>query len=120
MTRLNRGEKLHFQRPAVDVMFNSIKESKARQVIAVLLTGMGKDGAEGMLKLRQSGATTIVQNRDTCVVYGMPREAELLGAVKFSLPLGEIAEKLVKLSASSGRSELEATSASLNLKSATT
>lgn len=96
--RTHEGPKVHFQRPSVDVLFDSVSTSKVRRVIAVLLTGMGCDGAQGMLKIRSAGGTTIAQNKDTCVVYGMPREAELLNAVNFSLPITKIPEKLVELS----------------------
>lgn len=98
--RTHSGPKVHFQRPSVDVLFDSVTTSKVKRVIAVILTGMGCDGAQGMLKIKSAGGVTIAQNKDTCVVYGMPREAELLNAVDFSLPISKIPEKLVELSES--------------------
>ena len=65
-------------------------------MIACLLTGMGKDGAQGMLEIRQAGGYTVAQNEATCVVYGMPREAVAIGGAEDILPLGEIAEALLQ------------------------
>jgi two-component system chemotaxis response regulator CheB len=88
---LNAGPPVHHQRPAVDVLFDSVvKTGAGAQALAVLLTGMGSDGAAGMLKLREAGAVTIAQNEETCVVFGMPREAIRLGAVQYTLPLPAI------------------------------
>ncbi len=83
------------QRPSVNVLFQSL-EDKAQNVVAVLLTGMGKDGATGLLALRQKGARTIGQNQATSLVYGMPREAKLLGAVEAELPLEKIAPQALE------------------------
>lgn len=85
------------QRPAVDVLFHSAANLIGRQVIAVLLTGMGSDGAQGMLALRRAGARTIAQDEATCAVYGMPREAARLGAAEFILPLPRIADQIMQL-----------------------
>ena len=83
---LHQGPMLHHVRPAVDVMFESAVDA-GKNALAVLLTGMGRDGAAGMKKLKLAGATTIAQNEDSCVVYGMPRAAVELGAVDRVLPL---------------------------------
>ena len=83
---LQQGPMIHHVRPAVDVMFESAV-SAGKNALAVLLTGMGRDGAEGMKKLRLAGAATIAQNEDSCVVYGMPRAAVELGVVDRVLPL---------------------------------
>jgi two-component system chemotaxis response regulator CheB len=83
---LQQGPMLHHVRPAVDVMFESAV-SAGRNALAVLLTGMGRDGADGMKKLKTAGATTLAQNEDSCVVYGMPRAAVELGVVDRVLPL---------------------------------
>jgi two-component system chemotaxis response regulator CheB len=83
---LQQGPMLHHVRPAVDVMFESAV-SAGKNAVAALLTGMGRDGAEGMKKLKLAGATTIAQNEDSCVVYGMPRAAVELGVVDRVLPL---------------------------------
>ena len=67
-------------RPSVDVLFHSAAEVAGRHALGVLLTGMGKDGAEGLLAMRNAGAWTVAQDEATCVVYGMPREAARIGA----------------------------------------
>ncbi len=97
VAELNEGPQVHHQRPAVDILFDSAAKAGAgphSQV--VLLTGMGADGARGMLVLRQAGATTIAQNEETCVVFGMPREAIRMGAAQKVLPLGHIAAEIVR------------------------
>jgi two-component system chemotaxis response regulator CheB len=83
---LQRGPMVHHVRPAVDVMFESAVGA-GKNALAVLLTGMGRDGAAGMKKLKMAGAATLAQNEETCVVYGMPRAAVELGAVDRVLPL---------------------------------
>ncbi len=77
--------------PSVDVLFNSVVKACGRHAVGVILTGMGKDGAAGLKALKDLGATTIGQDEDTCVVYGMPRAAFERGAVSKQLPLGNIA-----------------------------
>jgi len=93
---LSRGEPVNRHRPSVDVLFRSAAAQVAAGTVAVLLTGMGKDGAQGLLELRQAGAWTIAQDRDSCVVYGMPREAAALGAACEVLPLHAIAARIVQ------------------------
>ncbi len=83
---LQQGPMIHHVRPAVDVLFNSATCAGAH-ALAVLLTGMGSDGAQGMKALKAAGATTLAQNEATCIVYGMPRAAVELGAVDRVLPL---------------------------------
>jgi two-component system chemotaxis response regulator CheB len=78
-TRLTDGPPVHHQRPAVDVMFHSLARLKGVAIVAVLLTGMGADGADGMVALRAAGAETIAEDEHSCVVFGMPREAILRG-----------------------------------------
>jgi two-component system chemotaxis response regulator CheB len=93
--RLTEGPPVHHQRPAVDVMFDSaVKSGVGSHALAIILTGMGADGAEGMLHLRNGGAATLAQNEETCVVFGMPREAIRRGAVQHTLPLGNIAQHI--------------------------
>ncbi|MBL9128044.1 MAG: chemotaxis response regulator protein-glutamate methylesterase, partial [Verrucomicrobiales bacterium] len=94
--RLNRGPMLHHTRPAVDVLFGSASTCPGARVTAVILTGMGCDGALGMKKLRDGGAVTIAQNEETCMVYGMPRAAVEMGVVDRVLPLGRIAGAVVQ------------------------
>lgn len=88
-------EKVSGHCPSVDVLFSSVAEAAGRNAVAALLTGMGADGAEGMLKLKQAGAFTIGQNEESCVVYGMPAVAQKIGAVTIQLPLEKIAEQIV-------------------------
>jgi two-component system chemotaxis response regulator CheB len=95
------GPRVCYQRPSVDVLFSSVAEAAGAEAVGVLLTGMGNDGAQGLLRMRQAGARTIAQNEATCVVYGMPREAVALGAAAQVLPLTAIAEAML---ASRGRS----------------
>ena len=83
-------------RPSVDVFFKSVAQYWQRQGTAILLTGMGKDGAEGLNVLKQKGWHTIAQNQQTCVVYGMPKAAVDIGAVVESLPIEAIASTLIK------------------------
>ncbi|SNT10079.1 protein-glutamate methylesterase/protein-glutamine glutaminase [Tropicimonas sediminicola] len=94
--------KVNGHRPSVDYLFHSAA-AVAPQVVPVLLTGMGRDGAEGMLTLRQAGATSIAQDRDSCVVFGMPRVAAELGAASRVLPLGRIADAILEETSGPGR-----------------
>jgi two-component system, chemotaxis family, protein-glutamate methylesterase/glutaminase len=84
------GPRVCYQRPSVDVLFHSVAEAAGSNAVGVLLTGMGSDGAQGLLRMRQAGAHTIAQDEATCVVFGMPREAIRLGAAVQVLPLGSI------------------------------
>ncbi|MFN8057658.1 MAG: chemotaxis response regulator protein-glutamate methylesterase [Vicinamibacterales bacterium] len=73
--RLTQGPPVHHQRPAVDVMFNSLAKVAGMPIVAMVLTGMGADGADGLVALRQAGAQTIAEAEESCVVFGMPKEA---------------------------------------------
>ena len=86
-TGLEHGAAVHYQRPAVDTLFYSAARLRAVRIVALLLTGMGSDGADGMLALRKAGATTIVQDEQSCVVFGMPAEAIARGAATHVAPL---------------------------------
>ena len=94
--RIIQTEKVNRHRPAVDVMFNSILDSYGSKVVAVMLTGMGADGANGMLRLKQAGAITYVQDQATSVVWGMPQAAFNIGAVDEVLPLQNISQQMLK------------------------
>lgn len=94
--RIIQTERINRHRPAVDVMFESILSMYGSSVVAVMLTGMGNDGAHGMLKLKQAGAITYAQDEATSVVWGMPQAAYKLGAVDELLPLSKITEKMLK------------------------
>jgi hypothetical protein len=83
------GPRVHHQRPSVDVLFQSVVEARMPHVVGVLLTGIGSDGAQGLLKLRQAGAWTIAQDEPSCVVYGMPKAADL-GAAQQVTPLSKV------------------------------
>ena len=87
----------HSCRPSVDVLFESLAGECARQVVACLLTGMGRDGASGLLALRRAGAHTMAQDEASSVIYGMPREAALLGAAENVLPLSEIGAAITRI-----------------------
>ena len=89
------GPPVHHQRPAVDNLFSSMARNVGRNAMGALLTGMGRDGARGLLKMREAGAYTVVQDEDTCVVFGMPGAAIELGAAVKALPITEIAGALL-------------------------
>lgn len=97
--RLREGPPVSGHRPSVDVLFHSVCETYGRRAVGVILTGMGRDGAEGLKRLRDVGAATIGQNESTSVVYGMPRAAFELGAVGRQLPLGAIGRAVLDLCA---------------------
>jgi two-component system chemotaxis response regulator CheB len=97
--RLTQDPPRHSCRPSVDILFESAAHAYGPAVIASLLTGMGKDGAAGLLEVRRCGGFTIAQDEGTSVVYGMPREAVILGAVDRELPLPEIGPALSALAA---------------------
>jgi two-component system chemotaxis response regulator CheB len=89
------GPMVCYQRPAVDVLFDSIAENSANGAVAVLLTGMGSDGAAGMKRMKLAGAHTLAQNERSCAVFGMPREAIRLGGVDEVLSLDVIGPRLL-------------------------
>jgi two-component system, chemotaxis family, protein-glutamate methylesterase/glutaminase len=89
------GARVCYQRPSVDVLFFSVAEAAGSHAIGALLTGMGADGAEGLLKMRQAGAHTIAQDEASCAIFGMPREAIERGATDRVLPLRQIAGALL-------------------------
>ncbi len=89
------GEKVSGHCPSVDVLFDSVADAAGPNAVAAILTGMGSDGARGLLKLHNTGAFTIGQDEESCIVYGMPAEAYKIGAVSVQLPLQKIAEQLL-------------------------
>jgi len=95
VTELSKAEPVNRHRPAVDVLFDSVAREVGRNAIGVILTGMGKDGAQGMLAMKKAGAWNIGQDQGSCVVYGMPREAALVGALDEVVSLGSIGERLL-------------------------
>jgi two-component system chemotaxis response regulator CheB len=84
-------------RPSVDVLFRSAARYAGRNAVGVILTGMGDDGARGMLEMKQAGAMTIAQDEATCIVFGMPKEAIKLGGVDRILPLNSVASAMLAL-----------------------
>jgi two-component system chemotaxis response regulator CheB len=101
--RLTADPPRHSCRPSVDVLFESLAVDRGAQVLACLLTGMGRDGAAGLLAIRRAGGSTLAQDESTSVVYGMPREAALLGAAQIVLPLDQIGPEIVQLLGASER-----------------
>lgn len=93
VTELLKTPPVNRHRPSVDVLFDSAAEIVGRNAIGVILDGMGKDGANGLLRMRQAGARTSARDEASCVVYGMPREAALIGAVEETASLGSLAQK---------------------------
>jgi two-component system chemotaxis response regulator CheB len=93
-TVLRRSARVHHQRPSVDVLFQSLSRLKAVPVVGILLTGMGEDGADGMTALAQAGHQTIAQDEQSCVVFGMPREAIARGGAGRVVPLDRVAATL--------------------------
>ncbi len=95
---LRKGDRIWGQRPAADPLFFSIAEEYGHLSIGVIMTGMGRDGASGLKKIKEKGGKTIAQNKETCVVYGMPRVAIEEGSVDLVVPLEEIPEAIIKMS----------------------
>ncbi len=96
LVRVKTGPPVHHQRPSVDVLFQSVAQAAGNNAVGVILTGMGADGAAGLLAMRQQGAHTIAQDEASCVVFGMPKEAIQRQAAVKVLPLHRIAEELVR------------------------
>ena len=96
LTELMKTAPVNRHRPSVDVLFDSAAEIVGKNAVGVILTGMGKDGANGLLRMRQAGARTFGQDEATCVVYGMPREAALIGAVGDVAPLAELPRRVMQ------------------------
>ncbi|HEY6005057.1 MAG TPA: CheB methylesterase domain-containing protein, partial [Anaeromyxobacter sp.] len=93
------GPPVSLHRPSVDVLFRSAARSAGANAVGVLLTGMGDDGADGLLALREAGGHTIAQDESTCVVFGMPREAIARGAARDVLPLPRIPHAVLRWAA---------------------
>ena len=101
-TELLQTPPVNRHRPSVDVLFDSAAEIVGRQALGVILTGMGKDGAQGLLRMRQAGARTFGQDEASCVVYGMPREAFMIGAVEEQCSLDDMAKRVLAVLARGG------------------
>lgn len=92
-----QGGKVNGHCPSIDVLFESVAKEAGSKAIGVILTGMGYDGAKGLLSMRKAGARTIGQNEETCVVYGMPKVAFNIGAVEKQAPLQKIPQLIYSL-----------------------
>ncbi len=97
LCRLSRADPVNRHRPSVEVLFDSVARHVGRNAIAVMLTGMGKDGAQGMLRIRQAGGKTLVQDEQSSVVWGMPGACVSIGAADIQVPLTRIAARLINL-----------------------
>lgn len=86
-------------RPSVDVLFHSVARYAGKNALGIMLTGMGRDGAEGMKAMHDAGAVNIAQDENSCIVFGMPKEAIAIGAVDYVVPLADIPQKLLTLAA---------------------
>ena len=96
LVRVKDGPPVHHQRPAVDVLFQSVARSAGPNAVGVVLTGMGADGAKGLLAMREAGARTFAQDEASCVVFGMPREAIRLGGAEEVVPLDAVAPTVLE------------------------
>jgi len=94
---LKDGPPVHHQRPSVDVLFHSVAKQVGPNAVGVILTGMGADGAAGLLAMRQAGAHTLAQDESSCVVFGMPKEAIHLGAAEHVVPLNRMVDRILSL-----------------------
>ncbi len=95
--KVHQADAVSGHRPSVDVLFRSVAKHAGRQAVGVILTGMGRDGAEGLAEMRKAGAQTLGQDEASCVVYGMPRAAFELGAVETQVALKDVNKQLIKL-----------------------
>lgn len=96
---LNDGAPVNRHRPSVDVLFHSVARYAGKNAVGIIMTGMGADGAAGLLEMKNAGAYTIAQDEDSCIVFGMPKEAIKLGAAAKVLPLSLIGHHVSKVSA---------------------
>jgi len=95
--QVKQGPLIHHQRPAADVLFRSVAKYAGANSLGIVLTGMGADGAKGLLEMKQSGATTICQDEESCVVFGMPKEAIKIGAADKVVSLNAIAQTALNM-----------------------
>ncbi len=95
VAHLDQEPPVNRHRPSIDVLFDSVAKHAGKNAIGVILTGMGKDGAEGLLRMKHAGAHTLAQDEASCVVFGMPKEAIALGAADEIAPLGEMSRRVL-------------------------
>jgi two-component system chemotaxis response regulator CheB len=96
LVRIKDGPRVHYQRPSVDVLFQSVARAAGRNAVGALLTGMGADGAKGLLAMRAGGAITLAQDEASCIVFGMPKEAIKLGAAARVVPLDHMTHSIIQ------------------------
>lgn len=97
LVKIKDGPRVHYQRPSVDVLFHSVAQTAGRNAVGAILTGMGADGARGLLAMRSSGAYTLAQDEASCVVFGMPKEAVKLGAADEVVALADMAHSILQV-----------------------
>ena len=102
MTKLDQGPPVNRHRPSVDVLFSSAAASAGKNAVGVILTGMGKDGAAGMLEMQKAGAYNLAQDEASCVVFGMPKEAIAIGATHDVAPLQELPGRVLEFFSAHG------------------
>ena len=95
--KIKDGPPVSRHRPSVDVLFRSAAQYAGANALGVIMTGMGDDGAHGLLEMKKAGAATLAQNEETCVVFGMPKEAIALGAADKTAPLSAIASEILNV-----------------------
>jgi two-component system chemotaxis response regulator CheB len=95
--QVKKGPLVHHQRPAADVLFRSVANYAGANAVGIILTGMGSDGAAGLLEMKKAGARTVAQDEKSCVVFGMPKEAIKLGAAEKVVSLGDITKTALKM-----------------------
>jgi two-component system chemotaxis response regulator CheB len=95
VVKLEYSDPVNRHRPSVGVLFHSAAQVAGKNAVGVILTGMGKDGAQGLLAMKQAGAATFAQDEASCVVFGMPREALHVGATDIAVPLAEMSERIL-------------------------
>ncbi|HQT31271.1 MAG TPA: chemotaxis response regulator protein-glutamate methylesterase [Thiobacillus sp.] len=102
MTKIDQGEPVNRHRPSVDVLFRSAAANAGKNAVGVILTGMGKDGAAGMLEMKNAGAYNLAQDEATCVVFGMPKEAIAMGGTHEVAPLHDLPARVMSFFATQG------------------
>ncbi|MDM8539152.1 chemotaxis response regulator protein-glutamate methylesterase [Desulfobacterales bacterium HSG17] len=105
LVRIKDGVPVYYQRPSVDVLFRSVAKHASKNAVGALLTGMGADGAKGLLEMRENGAYTLAQDEETSIVFGMPKEAIKIGAADEIAPLPQISNRIIKALNDPGKSK---------------
>jgi two-component system chemotaxis response regulator CheB len=95
--QVKKGPLIHHQRPAADVLFKSVAKYAGANALGIILTGMGRDGAAGLLTMKKAGAINIAQDENSCVIFGMPKEAIKMGSVDHIVDINGIAQKAMRI-----------------------